>query len=276
MEYLAPKRLDEALEMVGAMDRTVVAGGTDFYPARVGRPLDEPVIDISRVAELRGIDPTPDHYRIGALATWSEIRTADLPPEFDGLRAAASEIGGHQIQNVGTVGGNLCNSSPAADGIPPLLTLDAHVELASASGTRTLSLEEFLVDYRATALRPDELLTAVVIPRISGAASSAFEKLGSRRYLVISIAMVAALVVFDDAGVVIDARTAVGACSPVALRLRSLEAELVGMQAADLPGAVDPRHLSVLDPIDDPRAPASYRLDAVPVLLRRVLSRCAA
>ena len=135
----------------------VLAGGTDVYPQHVGRPLPEPVIDIGGIAELRGVDVTADAYRIGALTRWADVADAALPACFDGLRAAASQVGSVQVQNAGTVGGNLCNASPAADGIPPLLSLDASVELTSIAGSRVLSLEAFLTGYRQTALRPDEL-----------------------------------------------------------------------------------------------------------------------
>ena len=92
------------------------------------------MLDITGLGELRGIARGPGGLRIGACTTWAEIRDAALPPAFDALRAAAAEVGGRQIQNAGTIGGNLCNASPAADGVPPLLALDAEVELASAAG----------------------------------------------------------------------------------------------------------------------------------------------
>ncbi|MGH8927892.1 MAG: FAD binding domain-containing protein, partial [Acidimicrobiia bacterium] len=120
MLYLAPTDLDVALEALAGESLTVLAGGTDFYPARVGKPLIEPVLDISHLSSLRGIEISAGSYRIGALTHWSDIREATLPAGFDGLRLAAREVGAAQVQNAGTIGGNLCNASPAADGIPPL------------------------------------------------------------------------------------------------------------------------------------------------------------
>ena len=108
----------------------MLAGGTDFYPARVGRAIDEDVLDIGGIDVLRGITAGPAGWRLGATTTWSELLEADLPPLFDGLKQAAREVGGRQIQNAGTFAGNLCNASPAADGVPALLALDAEVELA--------------------------------------------------------------------------------------------------------------------------------------------------
>src|SRR5690606_35270448 len=123
------------------------------------------------------------------------------------------------IQNMASVAGNLCNASPAADGVPGLLVLDAEVELRSASATRTLALGDFILGNRKTALRPDEMVTAIRVPKTSTDGASAFEKLGARRYLVISIAMAAVRVVADDDGRVSSAAIAVGSCSAVAQRL---------------------------------------------------------
>jgi CO/xanthine dehydrogenase FAD-binding subunit len=254
----------------------VVAGGTDVYAQHVGRPLPATVLDLDGLAELRGVEAIGEGHRIGALTRWADVAAADLPPSFDGLRAAAREVGGVQIQHAATIGGNLCNASPAADGIPPLLTLDASVELISPSGTRVVPLEAFLTGYRATDLRDDELLTAVLVPAATGV-RSAFRKLGLRRYLVISVVMVAAVVGVGVDGRLADVRLAVGACSPVARRLRSLEDALLDRPASSMTtlGAREVReHLSVLEPIDDVRATAAYRLDAAVVLVGRALAAC--
>lgn len=177
-----------------------------------------------------------------------------------------------QIQNRATLAGNLCNASPAADGVPPLLTLDASVELASAEGVRTLPLSEFILGNRKTARRPDELMTAILVPKPAYPARSAFLKLGARKYLVISITMVAGLLEVKD-GRVAAARIAVGACSAVAQRLPALEAALVGQTAGPgLAGLAAEEHLAGLAPIDDIRADAGYRQDAALVLVKRCLA----
>jgi CO/xanthine dehydrogenase FAD-binding subunit len=273
VDYLVPADVDAAVRMLDA-GHAVLAGGTDLYPQHVGRPLS-PVIDIGGIAALRGVDVTADAYRIGALTRWADVAGAALPPCFDGLRTAASQVGSVQVQNAGTVGGNLCNASPAADGIPPLLSLDASVELTSIAGSRVLPLEDFLTGYRQTALASGELLTAVLIPRdTADDARSAFLKLGLRRYLVISVVMVAVAVVTDRDGRIADARIAVGACSPVAQRLRSLESRLVGRTPDEVDVALIAEHLSVLSPIDDVRATADYRREAAAELVRRALQSC--
>lgn len=265
--YLRPRRLEEALSAL-ARPHTVLAGGTDFYPARVGRTVDEDVLDIGGIDVLRGITGDEAGWRLGATTTWSELVEADLPPLFDGLKQAAREVGGRQIQNAGTLAGNICNASPAADGVPVLLALDAEIEIAGPA-KRRVPLRQFITGVRRTALAPGELVVAIHVPRRGG--ESAFLKLGARRYLVISIAMAAATLEFAD-GRVVAAGVAVGACSPVAERLPALESVLVGASRDRLADRVDIRQLASLTPIDDVRGSASYRKDAVFILLRRLLA----
>jgi CO/xanthine dehydrogenase FAD-binding subunit len=184
-------------------------------------------------------------------------------------------VGSVQIQNRGTVAGNLCNASPAADGVPPLLALDAEVELISVSGKRRLPLAQFLAGNRKTLRRPDEVLATVLIPRRIESAASTFLKLGARKYLVISISMVAAVVQADASGRVAEARVAVGSCSATARRLYELEEGLVGLAVKPgLGSAIGEMHFSPLSPIDDVRATAEYRRDASLTLVRRALELC--
>ncbi|MBZ5655609.1 MAG: FAD binding domain-containing protein [Acidobacteriia bacterium] len=273
--YARPKTVVEAILLLANERAQVLSGGTDFYPALGDRPVLGAVVDVSGLAELRGVTTEADRIRIGGLTTWSEIIRTPLPCCFDALKAAAREVGSVQIQNRGTVAGNLCNASPAADGVPPLLALDAEVELVSKSDVRRLPLSEFIVGNRKTQRRTDELLTAVLVPRAVESAASAFVKLGARRYLVISISMVAAVVLVDDAGRVVDARVAVGSCSAVARRLRELERELVGATVREgLGKRVRQEHLQPLSPIDDVRATAEYRMDASLTLVQRALNAC--
>lgn len=274
-DYLRPRGLEEALQAL-TRPLTVLAGGTDFYPARVGRSIAEDILDIAGIATLRGISETEAGWRLGATTSWSELIEAPLPPLFDGLKQAAREVGGRQIQNGGTIAGNICNASPAADGVPPLLALDAEVELARRDGTRRLPLAAFITGVRTTARRPDELVVALHVPRPHAGARSAFLKLGARRYLVISIAMASVVLEVAD-GKVAAARVAVGACSPVARRLTELERALTGAPFdAYLAHRVEPSHLAPLSPIDDIRGDAAYRGDAALVLLRRLLEKVSA
>ena len=272
--YLKPKTIDEAVSLLASPGGQILAGGTDFYPALGERLPEGRVVDITGVSELRGISSDSEHIRIGGLTTWSEVIRTPLPRCFDALKAAAREVGSVQIQNRGTVAGNLCNASPAADGVPPLLALDADVELASAAGRRCMPLSDFLAGNRKTLRRADEILAAVLVPRRMENAASAFLKLGARRYLVISISMVAAVVQVDG-GRVAEARVAVGSCSAKAQRLQDLEKQLAGLPAiAGIGGAVKAHHLQELSPINDVRATADYRLDVSLTLVKRALEQC--
>jgi CO/xanthine dehydrogenase FAD-binding subunit len=274
MGYLVAASLSEVLDALGKPDAAVIAGGTDWFPAQGTRPFKGDLVDISRVPGLRGITRETSGWRIGGATTWTDLIRADLPPAFDGLKAAAREVGSIQIQNAGTVAGNLCNASPAADGVPPLLTLGALVELVSARGIRRMALSEFLIGPRKTALMPGEVLAALIIPELPGTAQGAFLKLGARHYLVISIAMVAALVTLDRDRVA-QAAVAVGSCSATAQRLPALEADLIGRSLDDLRAAgteiIVPGHLAPLMPITDVRGSADYRLEAAATLCVRAL-----
>jgi CO/xanthine dehydrogenase FAD-binding subunit len=272
--FARPADLDQALDHLAHGSWCVLAGGTDLYPAHVERSFAKPVLDISALGELRGVERLERGWRIGALTRWSDLVRADLPPAFDGLKLAAREVGGVQIQNAGTIAGNLCNASPAADGVPPLLTLDTSVELASTNGRRQLALGDFILGNRKTALRDDELMTALLIPDESGQGASHFKKLGARQYLVISIVMSAVRLV-AEAGHVTEARVALGACSEVAVRLTELERDLIGAPIDKLASGVTEKHLAPLAPIDDIRATAAFRQDAALVLARRSLTAAA-
>jgi CO/xanthine dehydrogenase FAD-binding subunit len=277
--YVKAKHLEEALKMLddgpaGGGDWQPIAGGTDVYPVQATRsawlmPAEEQLLDISDLAELHGI-ARADGYRIGALTTWSDIIEAALPPAFDGLKAAALQVGGQQIQNRGTIGGNLCNASPAADGAPPLLALDAQVELSSAAGVRRMALSDFIAGNRRTGLRRGELLTAVIVPEPPAGDSSVFLKLGARAYLVISIASVAANIALDRHGRIVSARLAVGACSAAPVRLPRVEAALLGRRPSEAAVALSAE--DGLTPIDDVRASAAYRLAAAETLVRRAVA----
>lgn len=276
MVYDRPETLTDALAILARAPRTLLAGGTDLYPATTAPELAGPVLDITAIPELAGVSRRDGHLRIGACTPWAAIRDAPLPPACDALRAAAAQVGGVQIQNAGTIGGNLCNASPAADGVPPLLALDAEVELAGTldgtPATRRLPLAAFLAGPRTTTRRPDEILAAVLVPERALAGRSAFGKLGARAHLVISIVMVAARIV-TEGGRITAAALAVGAAGPVACRLPALEARLRGTTGT-VP--ITPADLAPLSPIDDVRATAPYRREAAAELLRRAIAEACA
>ena len=200
--YLRPDRLDEALAILASEPRLVVAGGTDVYPAYATRPIDRPVLDITALPGLRGVADDGDAWRIPALTTWTDLaETAAARPSSTGCGRRPGRSAGGRSRTPGTVCGNVVNASPAADGLPNLLALDAAVEVASADGTRVVPIADFVMGNRRTDLRAGELVTGLRVPKVAdgarsaeagstGVARSTFLKLGSRAYLVISIVAV--------------------------------------------------------------------------------------
>ncbi len=272
MTYAQPKSLNEAMELLGKGSWAVLAGGTDFYPAALERPMPESILDIYALEELRQIHCDEQAIRIGANVTWSDIIAADLPPAFEALTLAAREVGSVQIQNRATLVGNLCNASPAADGVPGLLILNAEIELSSLRGKRCVPLQEFILGNRKTALEPGELVTSIIVPTSAASGKSTFLKLGARKYLIISIAMVAARLAYDTDDRVTEAAISVGSCSLVAQRLPTLEQALIGQtKGVDLADWVMHKHLAQLAPIGDVRSSAVYRRNCSLELIKRSL-----
>jgi N-methylhydantoinase B len=276
-QYLRPSELQAALASLAALPRLVLAGGTDLYASGTPMPqrLRQPVLDITAIDSLRAIRCERAGILIGATATWADLCRANLPLWCLGLKQAASQVGALQIQNVATVAGNLCNASPAADGVPPLLALGARIDLASVRGVRTLKLEEFLLGPRRTACAGDELVTGLRLAERSERARSVFYKLGARSHLVISIVSLAVSVDFDAHGRVTYAGIAVGSCAARPQRLLGLESRLLGTDRAgaqtlaqEFATAADAPEIA---PIDDIRGTALYRRDALATLLRRAL-----
>jgi xanthine dehydrogenase small subunit len=280
MIYHRPTTLDQALAIRAAHDVEVLAGGTDVYPAKAARAgwgdmRHKDILDISALPDLHGIREG-EGWRIGALTTWTDLLCADVPALFDGLKLAAREVGGVQIQNRGTLAGNICTASPAGDGMPNLLALDAQVELASLEGRRRVSAAAFIDGYRHTMCRRDEIVTAILVPKPRRSARSHFLKLGARKYLVISIVMVAVVVEMDAACRIGDARLAIGACSAVPQRLPALEAALAGQPIGAAADLVQASHFAHLTPIDDIRGSAAYRRHAALALTHDLLRDLAA
>lgn len=279
----SPSHMDEALKLLAQGAWQPLAGGTDVFPSLVGKALSRPLVNLAAISALKGMSRVNvnggSFWRIGASETWAALRETRLPAGLEALSQAAAEIGGRQVQNQGTLGGNLCNASPAADGVPVLLALEAEVELRSLRGSRRLSVADFVLGNRRTALAADELLVAIDIPLGSDRARSSFLKLGHRRFLVISIAMVAVAVDCDAQGRLARCAIAVGACSAAARRLTTLESLLVGLAASEAPARAaralsgDRENLlAPLSPIDDVRGTARYRRDAVRELIPRAIA----
>ncbi len=272
MTYSQPAELGEALAILQQGGPKIIAGGTDVYPALTRGVTHAAYLDTTRIHGFRDITRTDTEIRLGGAVTWSGLIAAELPPVFDALKEAAREVGSLQIQNAGTLAGNICNASPAADGVPALLALDASVEMcSSARGTRVIPLQAFITGVRKTALAPDELVTAIIVPNAPKGMGAAFEKLGSRRYMVISITMTAANILIGPDGRISEARIAVGSCSAVAQRLSRLEADLIGTTPNRM--VVKDAHLNPLAPINDVRGTGVYRLEAVRHQIKRAVAR---
>jgi CO/xanthine dehydrogenase FAD-binding subunit len=283
VQYHKPNSLDDAIaalqsngEKSGADRLTILAGATDLYPVETTKQAwfqstSKAFLDLSGIAVLRGMSEENGWLRIGAMATWSDVIKHSLPPAFDALKQASRQVGGMQIQNRGTLVGNICNASPAADGMPPLLSLDAIVEIQGPQGKRQLPLAEFVFGNRKTALAENELVTALLMKMPAAEETSVFLKLGARSYLVISIASVAANLQLDSNGVIVKARITVGSCSAVPKRLLTLEKNLIGIAANQASSKLKSQMFDGLNPIDDVRATAAYRLDAAKTLVARAL-----
>ena len=190
--YYRPNKINDALNSLSKQKLTIAAGCTDLLPSTQEDNLGNDILDVSGIKSLRNITFENGFRKIGSGVTWTDlVENNDLPKCYDMLKECSLQIGSRQIQNLGTIGGNLCNASPAADGVPCLLSLDASIELLSVNGKRVLKLEDFIKGSRKTELQNDEILSAILIPKEAELGNSSFLKLGARKYLVISIAMIA-------------------------------------------------------------------------------------
>jgi len=270
----ADLNLETALNYLDSTQAKILSGGTDYYPGLNDALPDRQLLNIGRIAGLDSISLKDGYWRIGSAVSWSQLINTTLPPCFDCLKQAGREVGSVQIQNAATLVGNICNASPAADGVPALLVLDTQVELSSVDGRRVVPLSDFIVGVRKTILSNNELVTALLIPNAQHNDYSNFVKLGSRTYLVISIVMCAIRIGVNANNTITEARIAVGACSPVACRLPLLEKELVGLtcDVETMTHFGTAAHVQSLTPITDVRATAEYRRQATQVLLQRQIS----
>ena len=276
-DYKNPDSLNGALKVLAKGGWTVLAGGTDLYPSvadafawNCAKPMR--ILDISNIKSLSGIEELKYEFRLGSRVTWAELIEHSLPPFFNTLKLAGREIGGVQIQNRATIAGNICNASPAADGVPALLALDAQVEITSYQHIRRIPISEFVKGNRRTALRDHELVTAIFVPKRNSLCKSTFSKLGARKYLVISIVMVACIIDIDTLGCISHARVVVGSCSEVARRLPALETTLLGKYInSNLTDLFEIEMLKPLSPIDDIRGSAFYRMKAAETLILQSL-----
>ena len=268
--YYRPDKINEALDSLSREKLTIAAGCTDLLPSTQQDNLGDNILDISGIKSLRNIDFENGFRRIGSGVTWTDIvENNNLPNCYDMLKECSLQIGSQQIQNLGTIGGNLCNASPAADGVPCLLSLDASIELLSVNGKRVLKLEDFIKGSRKTELQNNEILSAILIPKEAEIGRSSFLKLGARKYLVISIAMIACKLNLEK-DIISDIAISVGSCSAVAKRIKSLENLLIGKSIKDELTTIilNYNYENYLSPINDIRGTNTYRLKASKVLVK--------
>jgi CO/xanthine dehydrogenase FAD-binding subunit len=263
MDVLRPSTLEEALVMRAERpDALPIRGGTDVM---VWLNFDwvrpEEILDLGEVAELEGWSREDGALRLGAGLTYAEVEHGELATELPALAEASRTVGSPQIRNRGTIGGNLGRASPAGDALPPLLVEEAQVELVSVRGVRQMSVREFLVGPKQSALANDELITAVLVR--PSRSPQTFMKVGTRNAMVIAVCSLA-VAVDRDGG---EIRASFGSAGPVPGLVRVPLGE-----AEALPEAV----VAAASPIDDVRGTAAYRRHALDVLARRGLERCLA
>jgi len=280
-EYQEPKELQEAVELMDAWGQraALLAGGTDLLVnLKKGGLKVARVVYLGRLEGLAGLESRADGLRLGPLVTAAQLAgsTAALGPAAV-LAEAAGRLGSPLIRNRATLGGNLITARPAADLSPPLLALGASVVLTSRQGERTVALDGFFKGPGQTERRPEEILTSILVPGPGQGCGAAYEKLGARRTLEISMVSAAAYLKLDGDGTIRQARLIMGAVGPTPLRAVQAEDLLAGERPKDQD---DPIFCSAslaaaneARPIDDHRGSAEYRRAMVEVLIRRVLGR---
>ena len=278
--YLRPTTLAEALSACSdaGIETRVVAGGTDLMVevARGTKPATR-LIDVTALeTELRFIESGPGRLTFGALTTHNDVlRSAMFRRDALPLVQACAEVGAPQIRSRGTVAGNVVTASPANDTITALVALEAEIELVRHDGGRRLHIEEFLTGFRATALRPGELIRSLSVRPLGSARRGIFIKLGLRRAQAIAVVNVAVVLGFEGAAVT-EARIALGCVAPTIVRARQAEIALLGrpLDHASI-GAAAEAAATCAVPIDDVRASANYRRTSIAALVTRALEKIA-
>ncbi len=273
-ELTIPTSLDEAL---GALcdDAVPLAGGTNLLvDMRGGTDMPPRLVGIDRLAGLRRIETAGGRVALGALTTITDVlRHPDMATLGPSMVASARVFGGQMVRNTATVAGNVAYGSPAADMMPPLLSLDAEVTLTSARGSRAMPLDGLFTGFKESQRRPDELITEIAWSAPAANGVNLFYKLGLRKGDAISIVCLAVTVVAEG-GICASARIALGAVAPTVIRAREAEAMLEG--AALTPELIDAaarRAAEECSPIDDIRASAQYRRHLVHMLTRRLVGQ---
>lgn len=274
MTFVQPHSLEEAVRHLEGDPGLVPAAGCTDLMVRGVEALHrmDRVIDLLGVPELRGIREVEDGLEIGATTPFAEIRrSAAVRASFPALAAAAGQIGGWQIQNRATLGGNLANASPAGDSLPVLLALDATVVLASVRGLREIPYDGFHAGYRKTVLQPGEIVARIRLPLPPAGTVQAFRKVGTREAQAISKVVVAMAGRIEN-GRIAEIRLAAGSVAPTPIRLRAAEDAVRGRAPGSEAAALAGREAAgAVTPIDDVRSTAEYRRFALERVVRRMV-----
>ncbi|MGC8975901.1 MAG: FAD binding domain-containing protein [Thermoprotei archaeon] len=275
-QYFEPESIEEALQLLRTYgsEAKILAGGTDLLVKMKIRAVEPKyVINIKRIKELRYIKAEKDSIHIGALTTWRYLEKSDLVrEEVPALYDAVKSMGSVQIRNMATVGGNLCNASPAADSAPPLLAHEAKIKLTSIEGTREIPITEFFTGPRKTVMYKTEILQEVVVPYDADFARSySYVKVGRRNSFTLSVVAVATVLKVRNRSIE-DVRVALNAVAPTPVRARSVESFLKGREAgSEVIEKASELVLSDISPISDVRASAEYRKHLSRVLVKDAL-----
>jgi CO/xanthine dehydrogenase FAD-binding subunit len=268
-EYHRPRTLREALEILRSVDGAkVVAGGTDLVVDMKFRRVEpKALVDVSKLEELRYVRLVGDYVEIGSATTLQELVESDVVRgRLPLLWEAVSSMASWQIRNIATIGGNICNASPAADTAPPLLAYGARLILVSLDGVREVGIGEFFVGPKRSAIRPDEVLQAVRVPVHPPGYGWSFRKVSRTSFDIAKVSVAVLLKV--DGGRIRDPRVALGAVAPTPVRARSTERAIEGLSLEEAL-EVGPRFVEGdIAPIDDVRSTAWYRREVAKVLLR--------
>ncbi len=278
--FISVSSAEEALAKLNAYgeELQILAGGTDLMvQLQQSRQRAQALLHIENIPGLQKIACNGETI-IGALCTHRQIVESALLDNYRSLRQAAAQVGGWQTQMVGTIGGNICNASPAADTLPPLLVHDARIILASqARGSRVVELEKFLLGRRQTDRGHDELVSGIILSQPPQRSRDIYIKVGRRSAMEIAIVGLAACVTLDREGKLVeDVRLAIGSVGPVPKRLYEIESFIIGQEISeallDEAGDILLRHI---EPIDDVRASRKYRSAVAPRILRQAITCCA-
>ena len=262
-KVLLPHTLEELWEVLRAEPQAAVyAGGTDLLvKLRQGLVDSSRLVCLERIEELKGVQERSDEVFIGASSTHTYVLANPvIQNNFPVLKKALQVLGSPAIRNMGTIGGNICTASPAADSLPPLYVLDAGVEIRSKNGPRRMALKEFILGPGRISLRPGEIVSGVWVKKAPGYNVHHYEKVGQRRALAISIASLAGLLRVTENGVIEEARFAWGSVGPTIITSPEAEKALVGNRLSrPILEKAACLARSAVEPIDDVRASAKYR-----------------